>query len=99
MKKIVTNVTPEVNMNSLTGKELIAYKCKNSLPGTYSVAVLSKLTPHSYGFIALDYSTSNPRYESSSWQASVKLAGENRQLYAFNDLQDLAKAIVEKKIQ
>lgn len=101
MKKIVTNVTPEISINSLTGREIIAYKCKNTTPGRYSVAVLTKLKPGFYGFVALDYPAgdTNPRFESFSKEQCIKLAGEKRQLYAFEDMIDLAKAIAERKIQ
>ena len=101
MKKIVSNVTPEISINSLTGRELIAYKCKNVLPGRYSIAVLTKLTPGRYGFVALDYSAgdTNPRFESNTIQQSIRLASEKRQLYAFDSLPELAKAIAEQKIQ
>ena len=101
MRKIVTNITPEVSIDSLTGRELIAYKCKNVEAGRYSVAVLTKLVPGKYGFVALDYSagSTNPRFEGNSFFQCIKLAGEKRQLYTFDDLSDLAKAIYEKKIQ
>jgi len=101
MKKIVSNVTPEININSLTGRELVAYKCKNTTPSRYSIAVLTKLQPGKYGFVAIDYyaGDTNPRFEGSSFNQCIKIASEKRQLYAFDNLQELARAIADMKIQ
>lgn len=89
-----------INLDKLTGKELFVYRCKTSNTSDYSVAVLTKLRPGYYGFIALDYSTdSNPRYETNDWRSSlIAVIDSGRKLYCFNSQQELIKAIYHKEI-
>lgn len=103
MKKIIpAEVSDSITIDKVTEHELVAYKCKSAdaTKRPYAVAVLTKLGTNSYGFVALDYSVnSKPRFVANDWRASIKLASESRQLYAFNNQANLIEAIYNKKIQ
>lgn len=101
MKKLITEIPKQcVDLVSLQGNEIIAYKCKSELDShallvKINIAVDPENRIYGYGFIPINSSNSNVRYKTSSWYESIKIAlAGGRTLYVFENEKDLAKAIL-----
>ena len=97
MKSIISeDKAQEVLVNNLSGKELIAYRCKNT-SHEIAYAVLVKLRSDNYGFVPLNNSDSKPRYEARNWFAAVELAAKSRELKAFDSMGEMISAMYNNK--
>jgi hypothetical protein len=110
MRKIVTEVKPtEVRLQNLQGTEIVAYRSKNS----DNYCVLTKLTSRTlferalpqnrvvnasaFGFVALNSSTSEPRFVASSWQGAIELASKSRDIYTFTSMKEMLESMVNNR--
>ncbi len=95
MQKIINDSLPcEILVDSLSGTELVAYRSHNS----EGVCVLSKLNKgNTYGFVRLSNSISAPVFVGEGWYGSVHLAAKARQLYAFENMEELLISILNNK--
>lgn len=90
----------------MSGTEIVAYRSLNS----EGYCVLAKLTSKNlfeksgrgfpnaaqFGFVALNSSTSEPRFVGNTWQESIKLASANRDVMTFMTMQEMLTAMVNK---
>ena len=105
MKKIVENkpteeitITDLLNNTYMLNKLLFAYKSK----GNSGWCFLAKLTESSaviqrWGFVAMNYTDTYPRFCESSLQASLKLAVKSREVFVFNGVDELSYIIINHK--
>jgi hypothetical protein len=104
MKKLIIEIPKEcINLNSLQGNEIIAYKCKSE-HDSHAILVNIKMTVNAdnriygYGFIPMNSSNSNIRYKSSTWREAIEAAiSGGRTLFVFESEKDLAKAILNNQ--
>lgn len=97
MKRVVENKPiEEISVNDLLNgskyfdtKILFAYKSE----GKSGYCFLTKLESGRYGFVAMNYTNTNPRFVAPSMQESLKLAVKCRDVYAFNGVEELAYQI------
>lgn len=93
-------VPPRIEiMTQLTGRELVAYVTNSG-----SICLLARLTkdykdPAQYAFFNMAYSESTgPTFAGSSWLDAVKKAGAARELFAFDNYQELIEWISKPQI-
>lgn len=106
-KIIVKDTSKEVRLENMSGTEIVAYRSLNS----DGYCVLAKLTSKNlfeksgrgsfanaaqFGFVALNSSTSEPRFVGNTWQESIKLASANRDVMTFKTMQEMLTAMVNK---
>lgn len=99
MRKIITTLSqPEVLVDQLEGKEIVAYRCSNSTNN--HVAMLSRLHKNEsnsrFGFINIGYPTSAPTYTTNTFFDSLRAAQGNRKLFVFDNQAELIEAIYLK---
>jgi hypothetical protein len=98
MKKLIIINNPKVitlddALNSGTRK-LYAYESK----GKSGWCFLTKITEqiHSktrYGFVAMNYTDTHPRFVADTIRESITLASHGRDVYVFDDIIELARSI------
>jgi hypothetical protein len=103
MKKIIENKpTEEITVSDvcaekyMNSKILFAYKSE----GNSGWCFLAKLTQSGvttkYGFVAMNYTNTHPRFVAGTMAESIKMAIKCRDVYAFNGVEELAYAITNK---
>jgi hypothetical protein len=113
MRKIVTEIKPtEVRLQNLVGSEIVAYRSKNSenfciLTKLTSKTIFEKAltaaqkyggAPNSvYGFVALNSSTSEPRFIANTWQGAIELASKSREVFTFTSMKEMLESMVNNK--
>lgn len=111
MRKIITEAKPtEVLSRNLVGTEIVAYRSKNSenyciltklTSKTLFEKALSNAHRHQgtnvYGFVALNSSTSEPRFVANSWLGAIELASQSRDLYTFPNMKEMLLDMVNNK--
>lgn len=90
-KEKLTQITPD----QLTGREYIAYRSRSNSRIGY--CVLTALSYNEYGFVPLLYPDSFPVYTSNSLINSVESAARNRDVRAFNSMEDMLKAMANQE--
>jgi hypothetical protein len=100
MKKVILQSSPaeitveEASHNCFSGGTdnpvLFAYKSE----GKSGWCFLTKIALGRYGFVAMNYTDTNPRFVAGSMQAALASAVRSRTVYAFNGVKELVTAII-----
>lgn len=111
MKRVIDEkpLTDIVLTEKLAKCGIFAYKSRSTNPGgKYCVCVLQHLhadyaftsinSEHIYGFSAITYNPGRLRYTASTPEESVRYAMQARDVYYFESLEDLYKAMGEKRL-
>ncbi len=101
MKKIVeSKPADEVTVEEICNKDnyllrkiLFAYKSE----GKSGWCFLTKIECGKYGFVAMNYTDTNPRFVGKSMQEAIQLAVKCREVFAFNGVEELVYTITNNK--
>lgn len=89
MKELVTERSKEIiSFNDLKGNEIVAYRSQGG--GGY--CILAKVG-YKHGFIPLNNSSSNIRFEERTWFEAVRKASMHRKIFVFNSMKEMISAM------
>ncbi len=104
MKKIIVEKTPPAPATSrivtqLTGKELVAYVTETGYICLLHQSSRDFKDRERYGFFNLAYSaSSSPTFAAGTWFEAIKLAGVTRELFAFDNYQELIQFVAKTPV-
>ena len=74
---------------------LFAYKSEGK-SGWCFLAKLTNCSPYKYGFIAMNYTDTTPRFVGDTMKQALTSAVKDRKVFAFDGVNELAYAILDK---